>query len=192
MLGTPGNDTLIDTGVGDWIIGFDGNDAVFALGGSDTVTEGDGNDQITFSGSGGDVLYAGNGTDAVALSLYSSDNRVILGFGVGDTISGSAGHDYIVAPGNYASVDGMGGSDTIVLGGRHDKVVERYGGFDGLSDHNTADRIYGFNHSDRIAVEGFGKHPSWHQGHRGVLFVDHKAVALVVDHHLTAHDLIFV
>jgi hypothetical protein len=159
---------------------------------NDTVLEGNGNDQLFFAGLGGDIVYAGDGTDTVALSRYSTDNRVILGFGSGDTVTGSIGHDYIVAPGNYASIDGMGGADTIVLGGQHDMVLERYGGFDAGGNHNTADRIYAFNHSDRVVIEGDGSHPRWHQGPHGMLFVDGTAVAAVVGHHLTAHDLIFV
>lgn len=191
LLGTPGDDFLKDAAGNMTIVTFDGNDTV-AGSTADTVLTGNGNDQLAFGGAGGNIVYTGDGTDRVILSGYGAGNRVTFGFGVGDKVTGSVHHDYIVAPGNYSTIDGMGGSDTIILGGRHDKVIERFSAADPTGIRQGVDHIFAFNGSDRLVIEGFEPHPHWHQGPRGAVWVDDTPVAYVVGHHVTAHDLLFV
>lgn len=185
--GTSGDDII--TGSPDLtstVIGLDGNDFVELPGFSNIVFEGNGNDQIVFNGDGFNTVYAGDGTDTVTFSPFTYGNRAYLGFGSGDVVNGGSGQDFIVAPGDHALINGNGGGDIIMLGGRHDQVIEMYGNaIDGL------DHVYAFRHTDHIVLEDFGKHPDWHQGPHGVLWVCGQAVVDVVGHHLTNHDLIF-
>ncbi len=62
IVGTEGNDNLVETPERDVIAALGGNDTVQALGGDDNVCGGDGNDLLR-SGDGNDFLDGGTGTD---------------------------------------------------------------------------------------------------------------------------------
>jgi hypothetical protein len=183
ILGTDGGDCLYENAPGDIIIGYGGNDHIVANG-------------------PGSFVFGGNGNDILQFNYYSTGNTAILGTGA-NTVAGSVGHDFISAPGDYSSIDGNGGGDTIVLGGHHEQVIEKFYGSDAAGGHVTQilqgliDHVFNFNPTDKLVVEGDGRNPHWHQSHSGMVFIDdpvlgHLPIADVVGHHMTAHDFIFV
>jgi Ca2+-binding RTX toxin-like protein len=85
--GTSFNDTLIGDGIGNRLVGGEGNDALGSLGGSDALVGGNGNDVLT-GGVGNDTLSGGAGVDTFVLNATPGATNV-------DTIVDMTGSDFI-------------------------------------------------------------------------------------------------
>lgn len=88
--GTPGDDTLSGTGLGETIQAFAGNDWVSAGGGNDQVLASDGDD-IVFGDGGDDTLLDGGAGNDYLFGGEGAD-RLVGGEGA-DVLSGDAGND---------------------------------------------------------------------------------------------------
>jgi VCBS repeat-containing protein len=102
--GTPGEDALSGTALGESIQALGGDDMVFARGGADALDLGAGNDYGD-GGDGNDTIVGGDGNDFLA-----------GGAGV-DQLTGGLGDDRLSGgPGNDAPLDGGAGNDTYLIG----------------------------------------------------------------------------
>lgn len=103
LQGTPGNDTLIGDGVGDFISGFAGNDSLG--GGGGLLSGGDDNDTIVAAA--GSAVFGDNGDDSIVV-------------GQGNVANGGAGNDTMFAAAAGGVLDGGDGlADTLVLPSGH-------------------------------------------------------------------------
>ena len=133
FFGNGGNDTIIGSntpfiGMGDMIIGDNGNDIINA---------GSGNDYV-FAGLGDDVANGNSGRD------------YIIGSGGNDNLNGGEGSDIISAgPGND-TVHGNKGLIDIILGGNGQDTLFGDQGVDFISGGNHADIIQGNDSLDFI------------------------------------------
>lgn len=168
LVGGTGNDTIYggsttsQTGTGDDVIsGGNGNDVIFA---------GDGNDTLQ-GGAGADTLYGGTGTDtasysgsASAVNVNLSTNTAtggnatgdvlnsiegVIGSGFNDTLTGSAGANYIDGGAGADTIAAGEGNDT-VLGGEGNDTINAGAGNDSVSGGSGNDSILGGTGNDTI------------------------------------------
>lgn len=100
--GQGGNDSLVGGGGHDSLDGGADNDRIWGAAGNDTLIGGTGDDHLA-GGLGSDVLAGGTGNDT--LLGGADDDRLILGTGT-DLADGGAGNDvYLIAPGDFDSLD---------------------------------------------------------------------------------------
>ncbi|MFN3292805.1 MAG: calcium-binding protein [Gemmobacter sp.] len=170
IVGTPGDDVLIDlwgadridgwaghdviegrTG-NDLIYGGLGNDTIFAQEGNDTVRGGAGDDRV-YGWYGDDLIDGGDGND---LLVGEYGHNTLLGGAGDDTIFGSVegndvirggegndelhGEDIGASSGGNDDIRGQGGNDTVHAGAGDDYVVGDAG----------ADLIYGGDGADQL------------------------------------------
>lgn len=137
-----GNDTMIGTVAGDFLMSGAGRDVIRAGGGADRVEGGAGNDRL-FGQAGNDELLGGGGND-----------RLTGGLG-GDTLTGNAGADMLIGNGGFDRLIGGGGNDTL-NGGLGGDRLEGGAGRDVFvfgSRDGTRDRIVDFREGvDRIQI----------------------------------------
>lgn len=140
---------IFEGGAGnDYIDGAGGDDVLSGGVGNDTILGGTGNDQIN-GGAGADTIEGGAGNDTI---IYGAGDAAT---GVGDTVYGGDGDDYIddeygVIYDNYDDyVDGGAGNDTIYTGGGDDTILGGSGN-DTLHGEDGNDTIYGGTGSDTI------------------------------------------
>jgi Ca2+-binding RTX toxin-like protein len=81
VVGTPGDDVLLDTNGNDVVCGLGGNDTLGAGLGNDVLRGGPGNDLLE-GGAGNDTLYGGEGND-----------RLVAWDGTRDYVHGGPGYD---------------------------------------------------------------------------------------------------
>jgi uncharacterized repeat protein (TIGR01451 family) len=156
IVGTPGNDSFLDTAADDVIATLAGDDSVLAnLGGDDAICGGGGDDRIV-SHTGNNQIHAGPGHDRVStgpgddvINAGPGDDRIVANEG-DDTIDAESGDDNINAGSGSDSIDaGLGndnigagpGDDAIQAGEGSDNIVAGAGddGIDaGSGDDNVA------------------------------------------------------
>lgn len=123
--GTPDDDTLVGTSLGESITAFEGNDVVTALGGNDTLSLGAGDDWAD-AGDGDDQVLAGDGHDRV--SGGNGADRLEGGNG-NDQLFGDAGADYLDGGAGDDTLSGGAGNDSLNGGDGND--IYRFGLGDG-------------------------------------------------------------
>lgn len=136
--GTPADDTLVGTSLGESITAFDGNDVVAALGGNDTLNLGGGDDWAD-AGDGDDQVLAGDGHDRV--SGGNGADRLDGGNG-NDQLLGDAGSDYLDGGAGDDMLHGGAGNDSLNGGDGND--IYRFGlgdGQDVATDANGVNAI---------------------------------------------------
>lgn len=138
LLGTPDNDVLAGSLLGDMIDGLAGNDLIDGRAGNDVIMGGDGDDHIV-AGDGDDVVLAGAGDD------------VVFGGAGNDTLSGGDGNDHLEGEAGDDVLAGEAGNDEL-HGGSGDDVVDGGTGDDLLSDGEGADRVFGGDGADTVMV----------------------------------------
>lgn len=139
----------IVTDGGNTIYGGEGNDTLYGGLGNDTLNGDDGgayattcNDTlVAMSGSdGSDVLDGGQGTDTADYTAVSNNISVTLNGATTATVAvtggdadtvvnienfiGGSGNDYIVGDGNWNSINGGAGNDTLLGGGGNDVLTD--------------------------------------------------------------------
>jgi hypothetical protein len=148
MLGGPGNDELVGGTVEDRLFGQDGNDTLRAGTGGGVLDGGAGDDTflnivgaVNVSGGAGIDGVRFMGATSYTISLDGAPNdpagsnigtdveKVTTDLG-NDVITGSAGHNTIVAGLGNDQIDGRSGSDTIFAAGGNDIVEARDGWVD--------------------------------------------------------------
>jgi len=153
VIGTPGNDVILDllgnnhiegrggndvicTGPGnDVVLSLNGSDVLFDQGGNNLLRSGGGNDQVTTLG-GNSRIATGAGADQV--SAASGNNRIRLGKGRdravtgsgNDTIKGARGKDTIRAGDGRNRLGGGRGNDKLTAGSGRDRLNGGRGGRD--------------------------------------------------------------
>lgn len=132
--GTPGDDVIVASGVGNnTIFAGDGNDRICAGPGNDVVYGGRGNDRA-FGGTGNDYLFGESGSD----TLYGQDGDDKLhGHDGNDVLYGGTGRDLLVG---WAGSDWHNGEDQ---DDRIDAVK---------NDNGLPDTALGSNGNDTILV----------------------------------------
>jgi len=136
-----GDDRVIGSSTGDWILGWHGNDRLFGNGGSDYIFGGTGQDFIS-GGAGSDIIYSDIGADEIYGGI---GNDSIGGGGGNDIISGGLGKD---------SIDGGGGRDKI-YGNDGVDWIDGGNGYDRLEGNNGSDWLFGEEGND-VLVGGIG------------------------------------
>ena len=116
IVGTNGDDLIIDAGGTNTIDGRGGNDTIIAGSGTDRIIGGDGNDTID-AGDGSNTVNGGNG-----------DDTITTGSGT-DTIDAGSGNDTIHAGNGGNNVQAGSGNDLITTGTGND-VIDGGPGFD--------------------------------------------------------------
>jgi Ca2+-binding RTX toxin-like protein len=128
--GTPGDDTITDTGGNDVIRAFAGDDDITVTnGGSDRVDAGDGDDQIEIKGFAGRVYVVGGpGNDVIDASRGTNhrifgndgDDNILIGIGVlGSRVDAGDGDDVIdlnASAGNHVVYGGDGDDEIEAIG----------------------------------------------------------------------------
>ena len=188
LVGAGGNDRLIGSRGDDVLLGGAGNDRLVGGGGADALVGGAGNDRL-IGGTGADVLNGGAGRDAAlfvdlneAVTLDLENQRlnaggaagdrlvgieVVLGTGLGDTVSGSIARETLRGRGGDDVLEGRGGNDALFGGAGDDRLD---GGEDGdllvggagadvfaISATRGTDRIADFQDGvDRIEIASPG------------------------------------
>ena len=134
---------------GNTIYGGEGNDTLYGGLGNDTLNGDDGGSYATtcndtlvaMSGSdGSDVLDGGQGTDTADYTAVSNNISVTLNGATTATVAvtggdadtvvnienfiGGSGNDYIVGDGNWNSINGGAGNDTLLGGGGNDILTD--------------------------------------------------------------------
>lgn len=107
ITGTPDNDFLNGTGLGESIFGFAGHDNIDGGAGNDDIFGGDGNDTMR-GGDGDDALYGGDGDDLFILDSADYGVDDITGGDRTDFIfaqSSSSGSSYSVGIGSVSSTE---------------------------------------------------------------------------------------
>lgn len=119
IVGTPGDDNLLDTAADDVIATLAGNDSILAnLGGDDAICGGGGDDNIV-SHTGNNQIHAGPGHDNI--STGPGDDVINAGAG-DDSILSSAGDDVIDAVSGDDNINAGSGSDSIDAGPGNDNI----------------------------------------------------------------------
>jgi uncharacterized repeat protein (TIGR01451 family) len=128
IVGTLGDDNVLDTAADDVISTLAGDDTVVARrggddaictgGGDDTVVSRAGNNEI-YTGPGDDNIGAGPGDDVI--DAGSEDDSIVAGAG-DDMINAGAGDDHINAGSGSDAIDGGIGNDNIGAGPGDDAV----------------------------------------------------------------------
>ncbi|RJF87390.1 hypothetical protein D3874_10455 [Oleomonas cavernae] len=88
--GHGGDDTLIGSNAGDYLLGYAGNDVIEGRGGGDLLRGGNGDDVLN-GGDGGDSLDGEGGADV--LNGGAGDDGFSFGTDLGDTIDGGTGRE---------------------------------------------------------------------------------------------------
>jgi uncharacterized delta-60 repeat protein len=132
------------------IAGGTGNDTIGGGVGNDLLSGNDGNDRLDGASAGGDTLTGGGGldtsnyssrTDALKITLDGTSNdggsngaegdnvqtEEVLGGSGNDTITGSAGDDYLSGGAGADSITGNGGNDVITGSTGSDKMYGNAG-----------------------------------------------------------------
>ena len=137
-------DIFTGTEDSDTLQGGEDNDTLYGLGGSD-ILYGYGGDDLLDGGNGYDNLYGGQGNDILIAGsdIYGGS---MLGDKGNDTLTGSAGVDYLF---------GGSGNDTI-LGGAGDDEIYDYEDSNSIDAGAGNDRIdvYSFNAADINTITG--------------------------------------
>src|SRR3569832_1362345 len=123
--GTPGEDSLTGTALGDTIHAYDSDDTVVANGGDDTVDLGGGDDWADV-GDGNDVVYAADGNDTV---FGGNGNDLLNGDAGTDSLFGESGNDHHVS--NTRKDKQAGGMGNDLLEGGEGDDSYRFGIVDG-------------------------------------------------------------
>ena len=127
LIGTNGDDVLITKGGADVIYGQEGNDTLISGGGPDEIHGGEGDDMIVGLG-GPDKLYGDAGNDEIIghggpdIIDGGEGDDIIYAGGAPDQVSGGPGDDFINAEGGPDTVDGGPGNDIIFGGGGPDTL----------------------------------------------------------------------
>jgi uncharacterized repeat protein (TIGR01451 family) len=146
IVGTPGDDNILDTAADDVIATLAGDDSVVAIrGGDDAICVGGGDDNVialrgnnkidagpgddkTAAGPGDDVITAGDGDDVInagagddTIDAGPGDDHVNAGSG-SDAIDAGPGNDNIGAGPGDDAIDAGAGDDNIVAGGGDDGI----------------------------------------------------------------------
>lgn len=133
--GTPGDDVIQALAGDDTINGLGGNDRLCGDQGNDTIKGGDGSD-VLYGGSENDALDGGSGGSDLAL-YFGASNPItanlttgaatgdgtdsltaiegLEGSPFGDALVGDAGANYFFGRAGNDSIDGSGGSDTVIF-----------------------------------------------------------------------------
>ena len=154
LTGSDFDDQLAGSGVGNTVIGLDGNDIINpgADGVTDQVTGSDGIDTASYADATNGVdantdtnLVTGQGTDAI------DEIENLIGSPQGDNLTGDAGPNDLDGRGEADVVDGAGGADNVtggagspdnLLGGAGpDNVFARDGEFDTVDCGTEADTL---------------------------------------------------
>jgi Ca2+-binding RTX toxin-like protein len=112
----PGNDVVLSLNGSDVLFDQGGNNLLRSGGGNDKITAGDGNDRIA-SGAGADHVVAGDGKNNVRLG--KGRDKAFAGAG-NDTIKGARGKDTIRAGDGKNRLGGGKGNDKLVGGKKRD------------------------------------------------------------------------
>lgn len=94
FLGTPGNDTVVGTPLGDYLLGYGGNDILRGGPGTDHIHGGAGRDTV-YGGPGNDVINGGTGIDTIVAG-YGKDT-IRSRDGVRDAIFCGPDFDKVIA-----------------------------------------------------------------------------------------------
>jgi VCBS repeat-containing protein len=117
LVGTSGNDILVDTGAGHTLLGGDGNDHLYGLGGNDILDGGSGADRMD-GGSGVDTVTYAFSIAGVTVNL--SQSMQLGGYANGDTLLGienligSQFDDSLSGDQGGNTLQGLGGNDRLV------------------------------------------------------------------------------
>ncbi len=149
VLGTSGNDTIIDNASNQTINGLGGDDYLAAYGDNNIVAGSDGNDTIIASGNN-DIVTGGSGNNRLEtagngdLIIGGDGGDVIWSFGRNSMVTAGVGDDFIGVLGNDDTIDGGGGNNVIFL------TVSNVTLLDGSAVHH--DTVIGFDplNGDRI------------------------------------------
>lgn len=132
--GTPQDDTLRGTALGDRITALDGADAVAAGAGDDAIDLGGGTD-LADAGDGNDTVLAGPGDDYVNGGAGAdqidggADGDVLYGGAGNDQIAGGTGNDILAGEAGTDLLQGGEGDDAyaFALGDGDDTVIDSIG-----------------------------------------------------------------
>ena len=147
VVGTPGDDVLVSTLLGDTISAGDGDDRITGSAAADSISADGGNDTAT-GGRSDDVIWGGDGDD----SLTGGDGQDTIAGGAGaDTIDGGPGYDLLTG-GAMATIKS---SKTTTMAGAttRSKVVT---GTIPSTDHAAADLVAGQS-GDDVLNGGFDR-----------------------------------
>ncbi len=122
--GLGGDDTIRGTtytngGMGDVLLGNDGNDLIYGLAGNDTLRGNADNDTL-YGGDGNDTLFGGSGNDYLA---GDAGNDTLGGGDGNDTLYGGAGNDILVGEDDNDTLIVSGGNDTLTGGEGYDTYL---------------------------------------------------------------------
>ena len=147
IVGSPGSDLLIGTGVGDLIQGGLGNDVLLGFSGDDTLEGGTGAD-ILLGGSGNDTLRGDSGSDILLGGAGADEldggqgNDVALGGAGGDRLRGESGDDLLLGGSGDDDIGG-GDGDDLLFGGTGEDALRGDDGDDVMLGGNGDDLLDG-------------------------------------------------
>jgi Ca2+-binding RTX toxin-like protein len=173
LLGGAGNDVLdggqendlLDGGTGnDELIGGEGNDTLHGGDGDDLVIGGVGADRMS-GGAGFDTLSYDASTTGIALDLGAGTSgggaagdiiedvfERVVGSGLADTITGTAGNDIIEGGAGSDTIFGGAGDDELI-GGAGDDYIDAQSGNDRLNGGGGNDILVGGDDSDVYLID---------------------------------------
>ncbi len=158
LYGENGNDDVEVNGDSNVLNGGDGNDNLYGGGNANTLDGADGNDKIEvyvfdrekFTSSDNNIINGGRGDDSIRVGGYRFGDYYEGNF---NSISGGPGEDSIYVRGNNNTVNGDADDDELDVAG-NSNIVNGGAGNDTInigSDDNTVD---GGNGEDRIDITG--------------------------------------
>ena len=155
--GTPGDDTLTDTGGNDVIRGFEGDDDITTASRNDRVDAGDDDDQVTITTSGRAYVVGGEGNDVID-AQGGANHRIFGNDGDDNILIGSAVSGARVEAGDGDDVIDVNNvlGNVVIYGGNGDDEIEGIDcGDPGPPAVRCNLKIYGGPGQDNITV-GFG------------------------------------
>ncbi len=120
IVGTEGDDSLVGTGVNDTLEGLGGNDTLNGLGGSDLLIGGAGDDVLrhydNFSGEPPDTLDGGLGNDTYDLRSWPFDDENVVLFDAGGIDTVLSSHSFVLPEGfeNLELFEGVTGIGNVL------------------------------------------------------------------------------
>ncbi len=174
--GTTGDDYIGDTAANDIINAGDGDDTVFlGSGGNDTVDGEAGNNHVDLNGAAADYTFGRNANGNVTVSSAATGTDTLMninGFyfygeqqwydldalapptgGASNTITGTAGDDYIVDTDANDVIHGGEGDDTVVLRNAGNDTVDGEAGNNHVDlEGASSDYTYGRDSNGNVTV----------------------------------------